>query len=150
MTDIRGYSLSVAENSVSSSSDSSSYSDYSYSDYSDYSDYSYSGYSDSSDSNPEAPIVGQHAFKRYRPSFKQQPSVELPSQKEVSSAKAPRARRNSTEGRITWKLSDLALQKLTTEVFPRVAEGETAPVSNVRTLFEQAGIPAGIMTSTYI
>ena len=140
MTDIRGYSLSVAENSVSSSSDSSSYSDYSYSDYSDYSDSSYS--------NPEAPIVGQHAFKRYRPSFKQQPSVELPSQKEAPSAKAPRARRNSTEGRITWKLSDLALQKLTTEVFPRVAEGETAPVSNVRTLFEQAGIPAGIMTST--
>lgn len=76
------------------------------------------------------------------------PLLELPSQKEAPSAKAPRARRNSTEGRITWKLSDLALQKLTTEVFPRVAEGETAPVSNVRTLFEQAGIPAGIMTST--
>lgn len=37
---------------------------------------------------PEAPIVGQHAFKRYRPSFKQQPSVELPSQKEAPSAKA--------------------------------------------------------------
>ena len=158
MTEIRGYSVSVVENSVSNQSEASSYSDYSdysYSDYSDSGSYSYSDYSDYSDSSNVTPTVPQQAFKRYRPSFKQQPSAEPPqpdmsSEKSPSSEKTPKSRGNSSEGRVSWKLPDVALQKLTTEVFPRVAEGDTAPVSNVRTLFEQAGIPAGILTSTLI
>ena len=175
MTEIRGYSPTLADNSMSHSSDSSSYSDYSYSDYSDYYAYSYSDYGDESESESESdssstntPIVSQHAFKRYRPSFKQQPSTEPSSSEKLSDEqpsneqpstkqssqkegleKTHHPRKNSGEKRVSWKLTDMALQKLTTEVFPRVAEGDTAPVTNVRTLFEQAGIPAGIMTSTY-
>ena len=137
MTEIRGVSVKANEESSESSSDS-------YSDYSSYSSYSYYSDSDSSsdysDESENKPVLSQRAFAKYKPSFKQsevKPVAEPSLSKHTS----------STEGRVNWKLSDAAYQTLVNDLFPRVAQGETAPIDSVRDMFEQAGISAGTFQS---
>ena len=137
MTEIRGVSVKPNEESSDFSSDS-------YSDYSSYSSYSY--YSDSdnssdySDDSENKPVLSQRAFAHYKPSFKQSESKPAPEP-------SPSKRTSSTEGRVNWKLSDAAYQTLVNDLFPRVAQGETASIDSVRGMFEQAGITAGTFRS---
>ena len=139
MTEIRGVSVKANEESSESSESSDSYSDYSsYSSYSYYSDSDDS--SDYSDDSENKPVLSQRAFAHYKPSFKQ--SEAKPASEPSLSKHA-----SSTEGRVNWKLSDSAYQTLINDLFPRVAQGETAPIDSVRVMFEQAGISAGTFQS---